>query len=103
MWKFLRTDEFDAWLSSMGGIVAKTQITARVHRAQAGNFGDVESVGDGVSEMRIHIGPGYRIYFARQSDMVYVLLVGGNKRTQQKDIARAKAIWAKIKRGGKNG
>lgn len=103
MLKFLRTNEFDEWLVSMRDVGAKTQITARVHRAQAGNFGDVEPIGDGISEMRIHVGPGYRVYFARRGDLVYVLLLGGNKKTQQKDIARAKVIWADIQRSNGNG
>jgi putative addiction module killer protein len=101
--KFLRTKEFDIWLSSIRDVVAKTHIVARVHRAQNGNFGDVESIGNGLSEMRVHVGSGYRIYFARQGDVVYLLLLGGNKNTQPKDIARAKKLWADIQRSNKNG
>ncbi len=87
---FLKSDEFDAWLSSLKDQVGKALIAKRIESAQAGNFGDCEPVGDGVSEMRIHFGPGYRAYFTRRGEVVYLLLLGGDKSTQKRDIKRAK-------------
>ncbi|MDD2684686.1 MAG: type II toxin-antitoxin system RelE/ParE family toxin [Gallionella sp.] len=69
--------------------IGKAQIALRLDRAARGNFGDCESVGAGVSEMRIHFGPGYRVYFTRRGNVVYLLLVGGDKSTQKRDIKRA--------------
>ena len=71
---------------------AQAKIAARIERLAAGNAGDVEPVGEGVSEMRIHYGPGYRLYFARQGQKVIVLLCGGDKSTQDKDIKAAKKL-----------
>jgi putative addiction module killer protein len=87
---FLKSDEFDAWLSNLKDQVGKALIAKRIESAQAGNFGDCEPVGDGVSEMRIHFGPGYRAYFTRRGEVVYLLLLGGDKSTQKRDIKRAK-------------
>lgn len=89
---FLRTEEFDAWLRALRDPVGKARIAARIRSAELGNFGDCESVGDGVSEMRIHVGPGYRVYFARRAELVYLLLCGGDKGSQQRDIRVAKAL-----------
>lgn len=85
----LKSDEFDAWLSGLRNKKAKAKIALRVERAEQGNFGDCEAVGDGVSEMRIHYGPGYRLYFTRRGEIVYLLLLGGDKSTQQRDIRKA--------------
>ena len=68
---------------------SKSKIALRLGRAEQGNFGDCEPVGEGVSEMRIHYGPGYRLYFTRRGEVVYLLLLGGDKSTQQADIKRA--------------
>jgi putative addiction module killer protein len=89
---FWRTPEFDAWLKALRNPVGKARIVARIRSAEAGNFGDCEPVGDGVSEMRIHCGPGYRVYYARKGDVVYLLLCGGDKSTQKRDIRQAKAL-----------
>lgn len=89
---FLRTDEFDAWLARLKDKVGKARILQRLDAAQYGNFGDCAPVGEGVSEMRIHIGPGYRVYYTRQGEVVYLLLLGGDKSTQARDIKRAKAL-----------
>lgn len=86
---FQKSDEFDAWLVGMKDNVGKAQIALRLDRAAKGNFGDCEPVGEGVSEMRIHHGPGYRIYFTRRGAVLYLLLVGGDKSTQKRDIKRA--------------
>ena len=88
----LRTAVFDAWLSKLKDPLGKARIVERIRSAERGNFGDCESVGNGVSEMRIHFGPGYRVYFSRAGDVVYVLLCGGTKRGQQRDIAKAQAM-----------
>jgi putative addiction module killer protein len=88
----LRTDVFDAWLKKLKDVHGKARILMRIRSAERGNFGDVESLGASVWEMRIHTGPGYRVYFTRQADDVYVLLYGGSKRGQQRDIARAKKL-----------
>ena len=70
---------------------------ARLNSAALGNFGDCGPVGDGVSEMRVHFGPGYRVYFTRKGATVYVLLTGGDKGTQRRDIERAKQIAREFK------
>ena len=70
---------------------------ARLNSAALGNFGDCEPVGEGVSEMRVHFGPGYRVYFARKGATVYVLLTGGDKGTQRRDIERAKEMAREFK------
>lgn len=89
---FLRSDEFSAWLADLRDHVGKAIIAKRIRAAEAGRFGDCEPVGEGVSEMRIHFGPGYRTYFARRGEVVYLLLVGGDKSTQKRDIKRAKEM-----------
>ena len=89
---FLRTPEFDAWLKALRDPIGKARIVARIRSAEQGNFGDCEPVGEGISEMRIHAGPGYRVYYCRRGEVVYLLLCGGNKTTQQRDIRQAKAL-----------
>jgi putative addiction module killer protein len=86
----VRSSEFDAWLSGLADQKAKARALARLRSAALGNFGDCESVGEGVSEMRIHTGPGYRVYFTRKGATLYFLLSGGDKSTQKRDVARAK-------------
>jgi putative addiction module killer protein len=86
---FQKSDEFDAWLVGLKDQVGKARIALRLDRAAKGNFGDCEPVGEGVSEMRIHYGPGYRVYFTRCGAMIYLLLLGGDKSTQKRDIKRA--------------
>jgi len=88
----LRTDFFDAWLLKLKDPRAKARIIKRVRSAERGNLGDCKPVGDGVSEMRIHFGPGYRVYFMRVGDLVYLLLCGGTKRKQSRDISKAKQL-----------
>jgi putative addiction module killer protein len=91
----LRSAEFDAWLSVLAD--AKARTLARLRSAAFGNFGDCEAVGEGVSEMRVHVGPGYQVYFTRTERTVYLLLTGGDKSTQSKDIARAKLMARAIR------
>ena len=86
---FQKSDEFDVWLVGMKDHIGKAQIALRLDRAAKGNFGDCEPVGEGVSEMRIHYGPGYRVYFTRRDSVVYLLLLGGDKSTQKRDIRHA--------------
>ena len=86
---FDRSDEFDAWLTKLKDKVGRARIALRIRSAEHGNFGDCEPVGEGVFEMRIHFGPGYRAYFARRAKVVYLLLLGGDKSTQKRDIKRA--------------
>lgn len=82
---------FVEWLQDLKDRQARTRIEARIARVAVGNFGDTEPVGEGVLELRIDWGPGYRVYFARLGQVVVLLLCAGDKRTQQKDIERAKA------------
>ncbi len=86
---FERTDEFDAWLAGLKDKTGRARIIHRIRSAEHGNFGDCETVGEGVSEMRVHVGPGYRVYFTRRAKVVYLLLVGGDKSLQKRDIKRA--------------
>jgi putative addiction module killer protein len=89
---FLKSDEFGDWLSGLKDQVGKAVIAKRIRAAESGNFGDCEPVGEGVFEMRIHYGPGYRAYCTRRGEVVYLLLLGGHKSTQKRDIKRAKAM-----------
>ena len=86
---FLRSEEFDAWLADLKDKVGRARIAHRIRSAEHGNLGDCEPVGEGVTEMRIHVGPGYRAYFTRCGEVVYLLLLGGDKSTQKRDIKRA--------------
>ncbi|MDR0997258.1 MAG: type II toxin-antitoxin system RelE/ParE family toxin [Zoogloeaceae bacterium] len=84
------TPTYDRWHDRLTDNIAKKRIAARIRQAEvAGNFGDCEPVGEGVFEMRIHYGPGYRVYCKRSGRAVYVLLAGGDKSTQTKDIQTA--------------
>jgi len=93
----VRTDVFDLWLSTLKDVRAKARIIKRIRSAERGNFGDCMPVGAGVSEMRIHSGPAYRVYFTRTGGVVYQLLCGGTKRGQDRDIARAIEIARLLK------
>jgi putative addiction module killer protein len=87
-----KTDEFDAWLRRLRDIQAFVRIQKRLTRIEIGNFGDCKNVGDKVFEMRIDYGPGYRVYFTRRGKEIVLLLIGGDKSTQAKDILLAKAL-----------
>lgn len=95
---FLRSDEFDTWLAGLKDKIGRARIVHRIRSAEHGNFGDCESVGEGVSEMRIHTGPGYRVYFTRRGDVLYLLLLGGDKSSQKRDIRRAIEIARSLDR-----
>ena len=92
MWRmntFERSEEFDAWLAGLKDKVGRARIVHRIRSAEHGNFGDCEPVGEGVSEMRVHVGPCYRAYFTRRAEVVYLLLLGGDKSSQKRNIKRA--------------
>jgi len=82
----LQTERFSSWFSHLRDKQVKARIQVRIDRAEDGNFGDHRSVGDGVSEMRIDYGPGYRVYYTLRDGMLIILLAGGDKSSQTKDI-----------------
>jgi len=86
------------WLQSLRDKQAQAKIRIRLKRLEAGIFGDCEPVGDGVLELREHLGAGYRVYFGRHGQRIVILLCGGTKKTQSTDIKTAKAYWADWKR-----
>lgn len=91
-------DPFKDWLSSLSDRMARARIAARVQRLAAGNFGDCKPIAEGVWELRIDHGPGYRAYYARAGERLILLLVGGDKRRQQVDIETALVYWKDWKR-----
>ena len=91
-----KTEIFTKWFSSLQDRKARVRIQARIDRVGMGNFGDVSPVGEGVSELRIFYGPGYRVYFVKQSSVVVILLSGGDKSSQKSDIAKAKEIAKQV-------
>ncbi len=91
-----QTEEFARWIGSLRDERAAAKIAQRIVRLQSGLFGDVKPVGEGVSELRVDHGPGYRVYFANRGRTIVILLCGGDKRTQAADIRRAKALAADI-------
>ena len=88
-----KKNPFRKWLEGLRDRQARAKIRVRLNRIRLGNFGDSESVGGGVNELRIPYGPGYRVYFGRKDNTVVILLLGGDKKTQSKDIALAKRYW----------
>lgn len=89
MYEIRKTQTFVQWLDQLLDVQARARVLARIKRLEEGNAGDVKPVGEGVSEMRIHYGPGYRVYFVKQGRQVIILLAGGDKRTQSFDIKTA--------------
>ena len=89
MFEIRKTDTFAKWLDGLHDMRARARIQARIERLAQGNAGDAKPVREGVSELRINYGPGYRVYFKKQGDVVVILLAGGNKNTQARDIKRA--------------
>lgn len=92
MFEVRRSAVFEAWLRGLTDKTAAAIVARRIRRIAMGNLGDAKSVGDGVSELRIHHGPGYRVYFTRRGNTVIVLLCGGDKGSQSRDITQAKAL-----------
>jgi putative addiction module killer protein len=86
--------EFTAWFDDLADALVRGVVVARLKRLERGLMGDVEPVGDGVSELRIHVGAGWRVYFTQRGGQLIVLLAGGSKRTQKADIKRAKVLAA---------
>jgi putative addiction module killer protein len=91
-----KTEVFSSWFNSLRDKRAKARIQARIDRVEVGHFGDVAPVGEGVSELRIFYGPGYRVYFVKQGLAVVILLSGGDKSTQNSDIVQAKELAKQI-------
>lgn len=89
---------FTEWLLALRDKIAQARIRVRLRQVQAGNFGDCEPVGEGVAELRVHVGAGYRVYFGRHGKTVVLLLCGGDKSSQAADTKRAKALWSEWKR-----
>ncbi|MBP7650705.1 MAG: type II toxin-antitoxin system RelE/ParE family toxin [Phenylobacterium sp.] len=90
------TEAYAAWFDALRDAQARARILIRIRRLSLGNPGDVKPVGSGVSEMRIDYGPGYRVYFVRRGDTLAILLAGGDKRTQSRDIAAAIALALRL-------
>ena len=88
--------EFTAWIDGLKDETVRGVVVARIKRLERGLIGDVQPVGEGVSELRIHIGAGWRLYFTQRGTQLIVLLAGGSKRTQEQDIKRAKALAALV-------
>lgn len=91
-----KTKVFDRWQHSLRDLRAKVAVMRRIERAAHGNLGDNKSVGDGASELRIDVGPGYRVYYTLRREIVIILLVGGDKSNQSADIKKAKALAREI-------
>jgi putative addiction module killer protein len=97
MFEILLSDLFKSWLHDLRDAQGKAGILRRIRSAGFGNLGDVEPVGDGISELRIHSGPGYRVYFTRCGKSLILRLAGGDKSSQKKDIKRAKEMAKSLK------
>jgi len=91
-------EPFTEWLNGLRDKLAQARIRIRLRQVQAGNFGDSEPVGEGVIELRVHVGAGYRVYCGRHGKAVVLLLCGGDKGSQTADIKRAKELWSEWKR-----
>ncbi|MBJ9972972.1 type II toxin-antitoxin system RelE/ParE family toxin [Providencia hangzhouensis] len=92
----LTTECFDSWIKNLRDIRAKTKILMRIRWLKNGNYGDVQPIGDGFSELRVHEGQGYRVYLKQKNNVIVILLCGGTKATQQKDIHKAKLLFGEV-------
>ncbi len=101
MYTLNQTTVFAEWLAQLADAVGKGLIVARIEAAKSGNFGDCGPVGDGVAEMKIHFGPGYRVYFMREGRIVYLLLCGGDKSSQKADIRSARSMAIQVRKDAK--
>ncbi|MCY3544399.1 MAG: type II toxin-antitoxin system RelE/ParE family toxin [Chloroflexi bacterium] len=95
-YEVIKSDEFLRWLSGLRDKRAQAQILVRIDRAEEGNFGDRRSVGGGVSELRVNVGQGYRIYYVIRQRRIVILLCGGDKASQQRDIRRARQMASEV-------
>ena len=94
-----KTPEFDKWLKNLKDFKAKAKILFRIQKIENdGHFGDCKLVGNGISELRVHFGKGYRVYFKAYDKKIVILLIGGDKSTQKDDIQKAKVIWTTLKK-----
>ena len=98
MYRLRQTETFAEWLGDLRDARPKPESWRRLESARLGNLGDTRTLGGGVHEMRVHVGPGYRVYFALRSDTVLLLLCGGAKSRQTRDIERARAMLARLDR-----
>lgn len=94
---FHETTQYADWFDKLRDIKARARIAARIDGAKFGNFGDYKVLDEGVCEMRINFGPGYRIYYAQEGLNVYLLILGGDKSSQNRDISKAKELWRTIR------
>ncbi len=97
MLQIQQTETYARWFAGLRDRVARARIDIRIRRLSLGNAGDAKPVGEGISEMRVDHGPGYRVYFIQRGEVVIVLLAGGNKSTQDRDIRNAKALAKDLK------
>ncbi|WP_090183317.1 MULTISPECIES: type II toxin-antitoxin system RelE/ParE family toxin [unclassified Duganella] len=89
---------FDEWLSGLKNPLLRAHVLLRLDQAMCGNFGDIASAGQGIMELRIHKGPGYRVYYGLEGDAIIILLAGGDKKSQASDVQRARRYWKDWKR-----
>jgi putative addiction module killer protein len=92
MFSVRQTQPFASWLGGLRDDIARARIAARLRRLEGGHFGDTRSIGDGVRELRLHHGPGFRVYFAQRGEALILLLCGGDKSSQRRDIEAAKQM-----------
>jgi putative addiction module killer protein len=97
VYQLQQTDVFASWLIGLGDVRAQARILARLESARLGNLGDCKAIGSGIREMRIHTGSGYRVYFVQKKQVILVLLCGGSKSSQTRDITRAKKMARELK------
>ena len=97
MYQLQQTDVFASWLVGLRDVRAQARILARLESARLGNLGDCKAIGSGIREMRIHTGSGYRVYFVQKKQVILVLLCGGSKSGQTRDITRAKKMARELK------
>jgi putative addiction module killer protein len=92
MYEIKSTKTFSSWLMKLKDMKGRIAVARRIERMEHGNFGDVKSISASISELRIQTGPGYRVYFTKRAEQIIILLVGGNKSSQSKDIEKAKKM-----------
>jgi putative addiction module killer protein len=100
VYQLRQTETFAEWLTELQDNKAKARILARLESARLGNLGDCKAVGSGIREMRIHTGPGYRVYLIQKRELILILLCGGSKSSQRRDVARARRIANEIEDDG---